>query len=369
MSALPARALVTVDLAAVAANVRRLSAVSGGGVWAVVKADGYGHGALPVARAALDAGAVGVGVATVDEAQALRRELPGARILVLSPVAEGVESRLEGLEVAVSTPDGWARLSSAAVADVKCHVKVETGMGRWGLEPSLALAAGRELAGRRHPGLELAGLMSHLAVADDPADPHTARQVAAFRSVAATFPLCPRHLANSAGALLHPAARFDEVRCGIAIYGVAPDDSDASRFGLRPALSLTSRVAALRDLDVGESTGYGRRFVADRRTRVALVPVGYGDGYPRALSGRSDVLVAGCRARVAATVSMDQLAFVVPEHLLDAVAVGDEVTLIGRSGPEQITVEELARVAGTIGYEVVCGMRPRPERVERRTVA
>ncbi len=366
MSPGPPRALVTVDCSAVEANVRTLAGASGSAVWAVVKADGYGHGALPVARAALVAGAIGLGVATVDEAHALRDALPGARILLLSPVPEGREGELSGLEVAVSTMEGWDRLRAGGATNVGCHVEVETGMGRWGLDPALALAVGRELAVGGVMGLRLAGLMSHLATADEPADQHTERQLEAFRAVALTFPACPRHLANSAGALLHPGTRFDEVRCGIAIYGIAPDDTDAARFGLRPALSMSSGIAAVRDLGPGESSGYGRRLVADRPLRVALVPVGYADGYPRALSGCADVLVGGRRARVAATVSMDQLTFVVPDELRATVGVGDEVVLIGAAGSDRIGVEELARLAGTIGYEIVCGLRPRPDRIARR---
>jgi alanine racemase len=368
MTAGPERALVTVDLEAVRSNVRRLVDVSGAGVWAVVKADGYGHGAVPVARAALAAGAIGLAVATVDEAHAIRPSLPGARILVLSPVPDGREAELSGLEVAISTADGWSRLQTGAPEGVKAHVKVETGMGRWGLDPAAALAVGRDLAAGRVAGVALAGLMSHLAVADEPADPFTGEQIDAFRAVAATFPPCPRHLANSAGALLHPAARFDEVRCGIAIYGIAPDGSDPAGLGLTPALTLTSVVAALRDLEPGQSAGYGRRLVADRPLRIALVPVGYGDGYPRALSGRADVLVAGRRARVAATVSMDQLTFVLPDDLRDVVAVGDEVVLIGRSGGERVGAEELGALAGTIGYEIVCGLAAGPGRVARRVL-
>jgi alanine racemase len=238
------------------------------------------------------------------------------------------------------------------------HVKADTGMGRWGLSPEDALVLGRALAARALPGLELAGLMSHLAVADAVDPTFTALQTARFRELSDVFPACPRHLANSAGALSHPGTHFDAARCGIALYGVAPDDGDAGEDGLVPALRVASSVVALRTLAAGESSGYGRRFIAELPTQVATVPVGYADGYPRALSGHADVLVRGRRRRVAATVSMDALSFLAD----DDVAVGDEVVLVGAQGDERIRPEELARLAGTIGYEICCGFRHRAER-------
>jgi alanine racemase len=203
--------------------------------------------------------------------------------------------------------------------------------------------------------------MSHLATADEPDTAFRDLQVERFAAFAAGFPPCPRHLANSAGTLRAPAGRFDAVRCGIALYGVSPFESDPALDGLEPALAWTSRVAALRDLQPGDSSGYGRRLVADRPLRIALVPVGYADGYPRVLSGASDVLIGGRRRRVAATVSMDQLSAVVD----DDVRVGDEVVLLGRQGDARVGAEELARLAGTIGYEICCGVRSRGERARR----
>jgi alanine racemase len=168
-------------------------------------------------------------------------------------------------------------------------------------------------------------------------------------------------VANSAATLCAPDARYDAVRCGIALYGVSPFDADPAADGLRPALRLTSRVTQLRMLQAGESSGYGRRLVAVEPTRVAIVPVGYADGYPRVLSGRSDVLIRGRRRRVAATVSMDQLTCVVSGD----VEVGDEVVLLGEQAAERVGAEELAGLAGTIGYEIVCGLRHRPGRSAR----
>jgi alanine racemase len=191
--------------------------------------------------------------------------------------------------------------------------------------------------------------MSHLATSDD--DPaFAALQTAAFAEFERAFPPCPRHLANSAAALALPDTRYDAVRCGIALYGVSPFGGDPSQRGLVPALRWTSRVAALRDLAPGQSAGYGRRLIADRGLRVAYVPVGYADGYPRLASGRAEVLVRGHRRLVAATISMDQLTCVVDE----SVELEDEVVLIGVQGDERMTAEELAVHAETIGYEIVC---------------
>ncbi len=359
-----ARSRLVVDLAAVRGNVRRLRESLGPrALFAVVKADGYGHGAADVGRVALDEGAEALCVATLSEALRLRPAVGDARIIVLGPLMAGEEREADGFEVVVGTEDVWRRVRDRP--GLGLHVKVETGMGRWGLDPDAALAIGRTLAqGRPGESPRLAGLMSHLATADDP-DPGFARgQVRAFAAVADAFPACARHLANSAATLRLPQARFDAGRCGIALYGISPSDDDPAAEGLTPALSWTSEVAALRRLAPGASSGYGRRLIADRHLTVALVPVGYADGYPRALSGRADVLVRGRRRPVAATVSMDQLA-VALEPGDDDVRVGDLVTLVGRDGDELVGLEELAGRAGTIGYELATGMRARPDRVAR----
>jgi alanine racemase len=343
------RSTLEVDLGAVRANARRLQeAAAGSRVWAVVKADGYGHGAAECASAALAAGAERVCCATLEEAHELRHAL-GKRvpIIVLSPLEPGEEARAGGFGVVVSSVDDYRRLREARVAcDV--HVKADTGMGRWGMAPRDALATGRALAQGAGP-LHLAGVMSHLATSDD--DPgFAAAQTAVFDELAREFPPCPRHLANSAAALVLPKTHYDAVRCGIALYGVSPFGGDPAQFGLEPALRWTSRVAALRDLAPGQSAGYGRRLIADRPLRVAYVPVGYADGYPRLASGRAEVLVRGLRRPVAATVSMDQLTCIVDER----VEPGDEVVLIGEQLGERITAEELALHAETIAYEIVC---------------
>jgi alanine racemase len=335
--------------------------LQGGGIWAVVKADGYGHGAAVVARAALDAGAIGVAVATLGEAQALRPAVGDARILILSPLDPGEEPAAAGYEVTISSVDAWRRLRDAGHGVV--HVKVETGMGRWGLDAADARAVAWEVAVDRTA--TLAGLMSHLATSEQRHDPYVASQRARFLDACCGLPACPRHLANSGGVLYHPSTRLDTARCGIAIYGISPGDEDPQVDSLTPALTWTSEVRAVRVLAAGESSGYGRRIAAHGPTRLAMVPVGYADGYPRNGFGDAWVLVGGHRHRVG-TVAMDQLAVIITGH--QPVAVGDEVTLIGGGGASRVGIEQLAAAAGTIGYEVACGLHARPQRSRRIVV-
>ncbi len=348
------RSLLRVDAGAVRANLARLQAAHGGDVWAVVKADGYGHGAADVGRAALAAGALGLGVATLREAHALRGALPGTRIMVVSPLRPGEERDAAGFDVVCGVPGAAERL--AGVPDVRIHVKADTGMGRWGLTPDEALAAAA-LAGP-----QLAGLCSHLATSEERDTSFAEQQAARFRELADRFPPCPRHLANSGGALYLPFARFDAARCGIALYGISPRDEDPAADGLAPVLRWTSEVRAVRPLAPGESSGYGRRVLADRPLTLALVPVGYADGYPRRAAGEASVVIDGRACRVGA-VAMDQLAAIVPDDV--AVAPGDEVTLIGPGAG----IEALARATGTIGYEIACGLRHRPDRGDREVAA
>ena len=356
-----ARATVTLDLGAVTANCRHvLGMVAPTELWAVVKADGYGHGAAPVGSAALAAGATRLCVATWEEARALRLELPDAPVLVMSPLVPGEEDEVEGVAVAVSSVEGFSRLRAAARSPLEVHVKVDSGMGRWGMEPGDALRIGEALADGEG-ALRLGGLMSHLATADSDAA-FTTLQLERFRAVSERFPPCVRHAGNSAAALAHPEARFDAVRCGVAVYGLSPFGGDPADDGLLPALRFESYVAQVKLLQAGESTGYGRRFVAERPTWIGLAPAGYADGVPRLLSGRADVLVRGRRRKVAATVSMDQLTFVIGDE--PDVEPGDPVVLIGSDGGESIRVEEWARLSETINYEIVTDIAPRRRRVE-----
>jgi alanine racemase len=336
------RSEITVDLRALARNVERLcTAAAPAELWAVVKADAYGHGAAEVASAALAAGASGLCVATAGEGAALRRLVPrGTRILVMGPLGRpGLElARQAELEIAAHEP--------GAAPGLPVHLKVETGMGRFGMTAEEALAAPRE---------GVVGLMSHLATADEPDETFTREQLARFAALAERFDGVSRHVANSAATFRFPDARWDAVRCGIAVYGLSPFGDDPKIHGLEPVLSWRSYVAQVKTLAPGQSTGYGRRFVAQRPTRVGLVPVGYADGFRRGLTG-TEVLVAGRRRRVVGTISMDSFAV----ELRDEPA-GSPVTLIG----DGLLAEEHARVLGTINYEITTGIRCSSERAER----
>jgi alanine racemase len=336
-----ARSLFTLDLGAVRHNARCLvDVLDGAELWAVVKADGYGHGAADVARAALEAGASALCVATVGEGLALRPAFPGVRMLVLGPAraADVSAARAASLELVVS--------QGSIPEDVLVHVKLDTGMGRWGAS---------ELPSSTR---QVVGLMTHFAVADTDPD-FTALQLERFVEAAAACPELPRHAANSAAALSFPASRLEAARCGIALYGISPFGGDPADDGLRPALRWESEVAEVRSLAEHESTGYGRRYVADRPTRIGLVPVGYADGFRRDMTG-TEVVVSGQPSRVVGTVSMDALAVELPA----GAAAGDVVTLVG----DGATIEQHAAVAGTIGYELACGLVTRPPRAWREVV-
>ena len=338
------RSQITIDLGALRRNVARLREAAGSAeLWAVVKADAYGHGAADVAPAALEAGAAALCVSTVREGEALRRILPDARVVVMGPLGPGDDeaARLTGLEVTVSTPE--------LPAGLRVHAKVDTGMGRWGMVPEEA---------RRLPRERLAGLMSHLATADEPDSGFAREQIERFRVLAAELPGVTAHVANSAATLRFPEARFDAVRCGIALYGLSPFGDDPARHGLEPVLSWRSYVALVKTLAAGESTGYGRRFVAERPTRIGIVPVGYADGWRRGLTG-AEVLVGSARRPVVGTVSMD--AFSVQ---LDGETAGTPVTLVG----DGVLVEVHARRLGTINYEITCGISSAPGRAARRVL-
>lgn len=338
------RSEITIDRGALRRNVAALArAAAPAELWAVVKADAYGHGALDVAPVALDAGAAALCVATAGEGTALRSTLPEARILVLGPLGPGEDelAREARLEVTV-----W---SADVPPGLPLHVKVDTGMGRWG--------AGIEALGELDPAA-VVGVMSHLATADEPDESFARAQVERFRAAAERFPHALRHIANSAATLRLPDARFDAVRCGVALYGLSPFGGDPARDGLEPVLSWRSRVRLVKTLRPGESTGYGRRFVAKRPVRVGIVPVGYGDGFRRGLEG-GHVLVAGRRRRLVGRISMDAFAVELPEG-----EAGDPVTLIG----DGLLAEEHARRLRTINYEVTCGIRADPRRSTRTLV-
>jgi alanine racemase len=335
------RSEITIDLGAVRRNVRRLrSVLDRTELWAVVKADGYGHGGVDVASAALGEGAKALCVATVPEALELRPEFPGIRILVMGPTSgrEIAHAREAGLDLAVSDeliPEG-----------VRVHLKLDTGMGRWGLS---------ELP---PPTAEVVGLMTHLATADS--DKEFARaQIERFAQATAGFPHLTRHVANSAAALRIPESHFDAARCGVAIYGLSPFGEPPASDGLEPALRWDSHLAQVRQLARGESTGYGRAFVAEEQTWIGIVPVGYADGFRRDLTG-AQVRVAGEPRRVVGTISMDALAVELDREL----PVGTPVTLVGHG----VLLEDHARVADTINYELATGIESSPKRARRVVV-
>ena len=358
--------VVEVDLGAVRHNIRALTS-PGSQVMAIVKGDAYGHGAVPVARAALGAGATGLGVALVEEGIQLRDAGIDAPILVLSEFPRGSEkdALASWLTPTVYSEAGVAAVAEAAKAvgrPTAVHLKVDTGMHRVGLwPPEAAPELGRRIV---DVDLTLGGLWTHFASAESDDDTtrgqldRLLRATAAVRSVGIEPTLL--HAANSAATIRFPESHLDLVRPGVAIYGLAAGPGlDA---GLRPALSWRSAVTMVKRLPAGERISYGQTYTLERDATVATVPVGYEDGFSRLLSNRAEVLIGGVRRRVAGTVTMDQI---VVDCGDDDVAVGDDVVLIGVQGTERISAEELAGHIGTIGYEIVCGISDRVPREHR----
>jgi len=335
------RSEITVDLGALRRNVRTLlRLLDGTELWVVVKANGYGHGAVDAAGAALGSGATALCVATVPEGLALRNEFRLERIVVLGPAGSNREiahARDAALELGLAhdeIPEG-----------VRVHLKLDTGMGRYGLSELPA------------PPTEVVGLMTHLATADSDAG-FARTQLERFREATQQYSHLTRHAANSAATLRLPESHFDAVRCGGAIYGMSPFNTDPSEDGLEPVLSWQSYLAQVKQLQPGGSTGYGRRFSAKEPTWIGIVPVGYGDGFSRDLTG-TEVRVAGEPRPVVGTVSMDSFAVQLDREL----SVGTPVVLLGHG----VLAEDHARVAGTINYDLLTGIESSSLRT-RRTV-
>lgn len=359
-----------VDLDAVAANTRYLvETAAPAALCAVVKANGYGHGAEAVARAAVDAGATMLGVALVEEALDLRAAGIEAEILLLSEAPRGgedavVEARAAATAYTEAAIRALATAASAAGRRVEVHLKVNTGMNRVGCQPEdavrLALLIGSE------PYLCHAGTWTHFAVADEPEVDFTRAQAKRFDAVLADLAsagIAPglRHVANSAATLVDPVRYgYDMVRCGIALYGISPAPGLLGSEGLRPVMSLRSELSHVRLLEPGERVSYGLRYEAERPTWIGTVPLGYHDGVRRNLSGRAEVLVAGRRCPMAGTVTMDQFMVDLGGEPLP---IGTEVVLLGRQGDEEIRAEDWAAMLGTIGYEITCGIGGRVPRV------
>ena len=340
-------------------------------VWAVVKANGYGHGAVPVAQAALAAGAKGLCVAIADEGVMLRRAGITAPILVLSEQPAEVAPFLVGYELTptVATTMGAAAIAAAAQQtdrEVGVHIKVDTGMHRVGAMPSEVLSLARYVGS--HPLLSVQGVYTHFAVADEPMHEANARQLRTFIEVVESLaergirpPMI--HAANSAAALVNKDAHFTMTRVGIATYGLLPGEgvTDAAR-GLIPAMSLKARVSAVRWVEAGDAVSYGLRTPLTTQSLVATVPIGYADGVPRRLGSTGGwVLIGGKRRPIAGTVTMDQI--IVDCGNDSSVSVGDEVILLGRQGDETVSADDWASLTGTIGYEIVCGIS---QRIHRR---
>jgi alanine racemase len=356
-----ARAWATVSLDAIAHNVRTLRALlpSGTAFMAVVKADAYGHGAVPVAQAAVGAGAEWLGVATAEEALDLRAAGIRSPILVLGPVANTWLADLVTAGCSITVQDEASVRALAGIAGPdrpRIHIKVDTGMTRLGV----AVDEVADLVAAIDPArVVVEGVFTHLACADDP-DPGPTRTQLALFSAAATvvrrrFPQALRHVAASAAVLAYPDAVLDLVRIGIALYGVPPAPHLAS-VALQPAMTLQARVVRARRVSAGTPVSYGATYRAPRETVIATVPVGYADGYPRTLSGVGWMLVAGRRCRVAGRVCMDYTMLDVGET---PVCQGDVVTVFGPGLP----VAEVAETAGTIAYEVLCRVGPRVPRI------
>ena len=364
------RAEARIDVAAVKRNCAHLAATVGDGVelCAVVKADGYGHGADVCAEAAIAGGATRLAVATGAEAAAIGRRLPHVPLLTMGALTEDeLDSALAaGSEVALWHEEFRGLAAARASAQgrpARVHVKHDSGMGRLGNRDAAAVVA-LARACAEDPHLELAGVWTHFATADEPESSFFDEQLRRFAEVAAEvkaeFPSVTVHAANSAAVFRDAAAHFDMVRCGVAVYGLDPFQGDPADRGLAPAMSLRSYVADVKRLGSGDSVGYGRTWKAEGETAIGVLPIGYGDGVRRGLSNNGEVLVGGRRHPLVGTVSMDNVTIDLGAGT--EVEPGAEAVLIGSQGEDAILAEEVAARLGTINYEVTCGISARVAR-------
>jgi alanine racemase len=365
------RALATVNLAALERNCARLAGALTGGaaLCAVVKADGYGHGMAEAATAAQAGGATWLAVATGPEALALRESGVEGPLLVMGALAgDELDAALEArADVVAWSTDFVLEVADRARGRVGVHVKLDTGMGRLGTRDANE-AGTTAIVVANEPGLELAGAMTHFATADELGDDFLDEQRRRFvdwiEPLRSSHPAVVVHAANSAATLRADHCHFDMVRCGIAVYGMDPFHEDPFQRELEPVLELTSYVAELKPCAPGESAGYGRRFVAQEATNLAVLPIGYGDGVRRGLTNNADVLIGGKRYPLVGTVSMDNITVDVGADPI--VRRGDRATVIGSDGDEWITAEEIARRLDTINYEITCGISARVARSYHR---
>jgi alanine racemase len=365
------RAGAVVDLAAIERNCARLASELAEGValCGVVKADGYGHGAVECASAALAGGAERLAVAAAQEAVEVRAALPDAPIFVMGAMTPGeLDLALgAGAELAVWRA-GFLDLVRTRARELharpRVHVKWDTGMGRLGeRDPDEVRRLVADTAAADE--VELAGFWTHFATADEPGSAFFEAQLERFtglaRQLKEAHPELVLHAANSAATLINPDSHFDMVRCGIAIYGLDPFQEDPGARGLEPAMALRSYVADVKAFEAGASAGYGRTWHAPARTQVGVLPIGYGDGVRRALSNNAEVLVRGRRHSLVGTVSMDNIT--IDLRADTDVEPGDEAVLIGTQGGERILAEEVARRLATINYEITCGISARVPRL------
>ncbi|MEW6724867.1 MAG: alanine racemase [Bacillota bacterium] len=362
-----------IDVAKFVHNLRQLRKAAGGtDLMAVVKADAYGHGAVPLARAAVEAGARYLGVAIVEEGVELREAGITAPILVLgaSPPEQALMVVEYNLTQTVASPELVRALGEAAgqrgrIALV--HLKLETGMGRIGVAPGPQLdSLLTEI--QATPGIRLEGVFTHLAAADQADQTYSRLQMRAFESglrqvQAAGFRGIIRHVSNSAGIIALPGARYDLVRAGISLYGYFPSSEVRRDLDLRPVLSWKARISHVKEVPAGYSVGYGCTYHTQYPTTIATVPLGYADGFPRLLSNRGEVLVRGVRCQLVGRVCMDQIMLDVGK--IDGVQSGEEAVIIGQQGNERLTADDLARGVGTISYEILTGIQKRVPRVYR----
>ncbi|HEU4991055.1 MAG TPA: alanine racemase [Luteimonas sp.] len=355
---------IVVDLDAIAHNLAAIRARTGVPVMAVVKANAYGHGLVPVAKRLEALGVDQLGVAFLEEGIALRQAGVRVPILVMGGIfgPQAGQFIAHGLEATVSSLDKLRQVEAAAEAAGRkaiVHLKIDTGMERIGVH---SYSAGPFIeAAVASRWCETKGVYSHLACADDPASPMTALQVERFAEACAHFgrlgaPMPMRHLANSGGVLHFPETWLDMVRPGIIVYGVLPDPASRATLALRPALSLLSQVVYFKVVKAGRPVSYGATWAPAQDTRVVTVPIGYGDGWPRALSSRGEVLIRGARHPVVGRICMDQFMVDIGR---DSAFNEDEVVLVGRQGAEAIRVEDVAAAAGTIPYEILTGLNLR----------
>ncbi|MDB4897141.1 MAG: alanine racemase [Firmicutes bacterium] len=359
-----------IDLDAIQYNVRALRKLTPEAqLMAVVKADGYGHGAVPVARAALEAGASWLGIAAMEEGAALRAAGITAPTLIFGyvPPAQASAVIAHNLRPALFDLPFARALSDAAQAAGRrapVHLKADTGMGRIGKRAPEIVAFAREVAAL--PGIEIEGIFTHLATADEPENDYAARQLATFDSIlgdlkAAGIDPSLKHACNSAGIMLHREGHYDLVRAGIALYGLPPDPGVTWPVALKPALTWRTQVALVKTVEAGTPVSYGCTYRAPARERIATLPVGYADGLFRLLSNKGEVLIHGRRCPIVGRVCMDQTMVRVPDDI--AVQPGDAVILIGEQDGERITASDMARTIGTINYEIVCAISRRVPRI------